>query len=58
MKKRGRPPKVDSRKRQYRLRLTEKEYEKIEFLAIQRGKTFADILREGVDLLYNIENFS
>lgn len=58
MSKVGRPPKKDSRKRQYRLRLTEKEYEKLEYLAIRKGKTIADVIREGIDLVDQIQSFS
>lgn len=55
MKKRGRPPKENSREKQYRLRLNEEEYAKIEYLAARKGVTAADILRKGVDILFIVE---
>ena len=58
MGKVGRPPKVDSRKRKYQLRMTQEEYEKLEYLSIQKGKTMSDILREGIEMIYNLERFS
>lgn len=53
--KRGRKPKTNPKNRQYRLRLNQEEYEKIEFLAIQKEMTMADILRKGVNMMYELE---
>lgn len=53
--KRGRKLKTNPKNRQYRLRLNQEEYEKIEFLAIQKEMTMADILRKGVNMMYELE---
>lgn len=59
MNKRGRPPKNDSKNRQYRLRMTQEEYENLEKLAAQNGVTMSDILRTGIELLCVLDkNFS
>ena len=59
MNKKGRPPKNDSKNRQYRLRMTQEEYENLEKLAAQNGVTMSDILRTGIELLCVLDkNFS
>lgn len=53
--KKGRPKKENARKRQYRLRLNDEEYEKILYLMDTQNMKVAEILRKGVDILYNFE---
>ena len=56
--RRGRPKIEEPKSRQYRLRLTEKEYEKLEYLAIRKKKTMADVLREGLTMVDNLDKYS
>lgn len=51
----GRPPLKDARKRQYRLRLNDEEYEKILYLMDAQNSKISDILRKGIDIQYNFE---
>ena len=48
----GRPPIENPRDIQYRLRMTKADAEKLEYCCKQTGKTKAEILREGLDLVY------
>ena len=48
----GRPPIENSKKSQYRIRLTEAEESKLEYCARETGKTKAEIIREGIELVY------
>lgn len=54
MAKRGRPVKDEARKRQYRLRLSEEEEAKLNYIQKKEGKTKAEILREGLDVMYRV----
>ncbi|MEI8200549.1 MAG: ribbon-helix-helix domain-containing protein [Eubacteriales bacterium] len=47
----GRPTE-DPRRNQYRIRLTDEEVEKLEFCSQTTGKSKADIIREGIDTVY------
>ena len=42
----------DPRKNQYRIRLSSAELAKLNFCSERTGKTKAEIIREGVDLVY------
>lgn len=53
----GRPPLKNARKRQYRIRLNDEEYEKILYLMDVQNTKISDILRKGVDIQYNFERF-
>lgn len=55
MVKRGRPIKEDARRREYRLRMTDNEYEQLEQMSEQSGITMADIIRESLSL-YKLAN--
>ena len=50
--KMGRPTE-DPRRNQYRIRLTDEEVEKLEFCSQMTGKSKADIIREGIDTVYD-----
>ena len=52
IKKSGRPKIENPRSKQYRVRLTAEEFEKLEYLAIQNGRTMSDILRKGIEIQY------
>lgn len=47
----GRPT-DDPKLNQYRIRLTDSEIEKLEYCARMTGKTKAEIIREGIDRIY------
>lgn len=49
----GRPPVDNPKSQQYRIRLTEEEVRKLEYCCKQTGKTKADVLREGLERIYN-----
>lgn len=48
----GRPPSKDPKRNDTRIRLTDAEREKLEFCAEKTGMTKADIIRRGIDLVY------
>ena len=50
-KKIGRPT-DDPKTHQVRMRLSEKEKEKLEYCATETGKTQTEIIREGIDIIY------
>ena len=49
-RKRGRPKIENPKNRNYRLRLTEEEYQKLEFLSSQYNETMAKFLRKSVQM--------
>ena len=57
MKKRGRKPIGDPKCCTYKIRLTQKEYEKLNFCAHKKGKTMADILRQALVIAVNFDDF-
>ncbi len=48
----GRPPSKDPKRNDTRIRLTDGEREKLDFCSKQTGMTKADIIRKGIDLVY------
>lgn len=48
----GRPPSKDPKRNDTRIRLTDSEREKLEFCSNKTGMTKADIIRKGIDLVY------
>ena len=50
--KKGRPPIDNPKAIQYRIRLTQEEAEKLEYCCKVTGMTKADILREGIERVY------
>lgn len=52
MAKRGRPYSEDPRYRQYRLRMTEGENNRLEEICKATGMKKADVLRVGIDKMY------
>lgn len=54
MKKRGRPLKEDSKHNQYRLRMTEKDFEMLEYMADKKGLSKADIIRNSLHMYYSL----
>lgn len=48
----GRPPSKDPKRNDTRIRLTDSEVEKLIFCAKQTGMTKADVIRNGIDLVY------
>ena len=52
VRKRGRPVKVGGRRRRLELRMSDVELEMLMFLARTTGKTFTDILMDGLKKQY------
>ena len=52
MNKRGRPLKEDSKCNQYRLRMTEKDFEMLAYMANKKGLSKADIIRNSLHMYY------
>jgi len=50
----GRPPSKDPKRNDTRIRLTDSEAQKLEFCAKETGKTKADIIRMGIDMVYEM----
>ena len=50
----GRPKLENARRRQYRLRLNDEEFEKILYLMDTQNKKVSEILRHGIDIQYNL----
>ena len=48
----GRPPSVNPKDLQYRLRMTKEDLEKLEYCCKATGKTKAEVLREGLERVY------
>ena len=48
----GRPPSDDSRDKTVRARMSTEELEKLNFCCIATGKTKSEIIREGIDKVY------
>lgn len=48
----GRPPKENSRDNQYRIRLSDEELQKLEFCCTKTGLNKADIIRKGIEEVY------
>jgi len=49
----GRPPSNDPRKLSTRIRMTDSDIEKLDYCSKTTGKTKAEIIREGIDKVYN-----
>lgn len=48
----GRPPSKDPKRNDMRIRLTDSEREKLDYCSEKTGKNKSDIIREGIDLVY------
>ena len=48
----GRPPISNPKDLQYRLRMTKEESEKLEYCCKETGKSKAEVLRLGLDMVY------
>ena len=48
----GRPPIENPKSLQYRLRMTQEDVEKLEYCCKATGKTKAEVLREGFEMVY------
>lgn len=49
----ARPKGKDTKNNQYRLRMTDEELEKLEYCSKLTGLTKADVIRKGIDKVYN-----
>ena len=52
MPDKGRPPSKDPKRNDTRIRLTDKEREKLDICSQKTGMTKSDIIRKGIDLVY------
>lgn len=52
LSRKGRPPKVDSRDNQYRIRLSDEELRKLDFCCEKTGLSKADVIRRGIEAVY------
>lgn len=52
MPDKGRPPSKDPKRNDTRIRLTDKEREKLNICSKKTGMTKSDIIRKGIDLVY------
>ncbi len=48
----GRPPSINPKRNDTRIRLTDDEWEKLNFCAKQTGETKTNIITMGIDLVY------
>lgn len=48
----GRPPSKDPKRNDTRIRLTDSEREKLDFCAKKTGMTKSNVIRQGIDLVY------
>ena len=48
----GRPPSKDPKRNNTRVKLSDSEWEKLTFCAEQTGMTKTDIIRKGIDIVY------
>lgn len=53
MVKTGRPKAENTKNNQYRLRMTDLELERLDYCCKVTGLTKADVLRKGIDKIYN-----
>ena len=49
----GRPPSKDPKNNNTRIRLTDREVQKLEYCSQQLGMTKADVIRKGIDMIYS-----
>lgn len=57
MLKRGRPVTGNAKTYQYRLRLSADDVKKLEFIHKKTGKNKAEILRDGLNMQYNLAQY-
>lgn len=55
MKKRGRKPSINPKCCIYIFGMTKNEYENLRGLSLLKGKTMASIIRQGINLVTNLE---
>ena len=48
----GRPPSIDPKRNDTRVKLSDSEWEKLNFCAKQTRMTKTDIIRKGIDMVY------
>lgn len=51
---RGRPLKEDAKRRQFRVRMTDEEYYKLKELAESSDRTCSDVIRDAINLMYEL----
>lgn len=54
IKNSGRPKIENPKIKQYRLRLTEEDFQKLEYVASRKKEAMSDVLRKGVEIQYEI----
>lgn len=58
VKKRGRPPKEDAKRRIISVRVKGTDIEKLEYLVKEKGMTYTDVFEEGLKMTYNLKKFT
>ena len=54
----GRPKKESTKTRGYRIRLTDEEYKRLAYLSYETDKSVAELIREGLRMVYNVYKYS
>lgn len=55
MKARGRPYKDGGKKNQYRIRLSNEELNRLNYLSFETDKSKADVIRDALKMYYNLK---
>ena len=58
VKKRGRPPKEDAKRRIISVRVKCTDIEKLEYLVKEKGMTYTDVFEESLKMTYNLKKFT
>ena len=54
-KKRGRPVKLDAKRKKISVRVEGTDVEKLDFLVNERGMTYTEVFKEGLKMTYNLK---
>lgn len=57
-KKRGRPLKVDAKRRSVTVRVDRTDEEKLDYLVKDRGMTYTEIFKTGLKMTYNLKKYT
>ena len=55
MRARGRPIKDEAKNKQYRIRLSDEELDKLNYLSFETNKSKADVIRDALKMYYNLK---
>ena len=57
-KKRGRPVKLDAKRKKISVRVEGTDMEKLDFLVNEKCMTYTEIFKEGLKMTYNLRKFT